>query len=237
MKVFVKIIKLSLKCIKWLFGIIGGFFILLIILSFTDIPYYAYHWLGTSNSELTENPDIIVALGGSGMPSPDGLIRTYYASQAAEKFTEAKIIIAHPSFEEDSSRQLILMAKELIIRGIDSSRIQYESNGYNTYSQAVNIASTLATQKSQLSLLIVTSPEHMYRAVKTFKNVGFKSVCGFSTFEKPVEEEMVSDKSKGKDLRVKSLSLRYNMWSYLNYEILCIKEFVAITYYKLKGWI
>ncbi|OFX62327.1 MAG: hypothetical protein A2046_07370 [Bacteroidetes bacterium GWA2_30_7] len=237
MKILSKFLNLSLKILKWFFGIIGLFSFLLFILSFTDIPYFAYHWLGTSNSELTCKPDIIVILGGAGMPSPDGLIRTYYATQAAQQFIEAKIIIALPYNEEDSLFQLNLMANELIIKGIDSSRIQYEPLGFNTYSQATNIASTFAIQKNKLSLLLVTSPEHMYRSVKTFQKAGFANVGGIPTFEKPVDEEKVLDKSNTNDIRIKSLSVRYNMWSYLNYELLTLREYCAIAYYKMKGWI
>jgi hypothetical protein len=31
--------------------------------------------------------------------------------------------------------------------------------------------------------------------------------------------------------------LRYNMWSYLHLELFVFREYCAIGYYKLKGWI
>jgi uncharacterized SAM-binding protein YcdF (DUF218 family) len=226
----------TFKFSVWFLGVFGIFSFLILLLSFTDIPYYAYYWLGTSNAELNKNPDVIAVLGGSGMPSPDGLIRTYYAAEYALKYKEAKIIIALPSNENGSLKQLNLMAHELIIRGVDSSRITYEPLGFNTHSQAVNIASRFK-EKSQLSLLIITSPEHMYRSIKTFKKTGFDNVGGIPAFEKPIDEEKVKDKENTKDTRVKNLSLRYNMWSYLNYELIVLREYSAISYYKIKGWL
>ena len=215
----------------------GVFFILLLVLSFTDIPYYAYHNLGTSQPSLKQKPDIIVVLGGAGMPSPDGLIRTYYAVKAAKESPRAEIIIALPYNEEDSMRQLDMMAHELIVKGIDSLRIKYEPKGFNTRSQAMNISAMLGNKKNVSQVLVVTSPEHMYRAIKTFKKAGIKNVGGLPSFEKPVDEEKVKDKEDVKDKRVKSLDLRYNMWSYLNYELIVLREYCAIAYYKVKGWI
>ena len=209
----------------------------ILLLSLTDVPFYAYHWLGVSNSKLSGKPDTIVILGGSGMPSPDGLIRTYYGAEAAKQFSDAKIIIALPFNEHDSLRQLQLMAHELIVKGIDSMRIKFEPFGFNTHSQAVNIANMFGSDKSAVSLLLITGPEHMYRAVRTFRKAGFVNTAGVATFENPVDEEMAKDKDKAKDTRIKSLALRYNMWSYLNYELLVMREYVAICYYKVKGWI
>ncbi len=231
-----KIKQVLLKFSIRFFIALGGFAFVLLVLSFTDVPFYAYYWLGTSTPELHEKPEVIVVLGGSGMPSPDGLIRTYYASEYALKYKAAKIIIALPSNENGSLKQLDLMSHELIIRGVDSSRINYEPLGFNTHSQAENIAS-LYKIKKKLSLLIITSPEHIYRSVKTFQKAGFTNVSGMPAFEKPIDEEKVKDKEHTKDTRIKNLSLRYNMWSYLNYELLVLREYFAISYYKIKGWV
>jgi uncharacterized SAM-binding protein YcdF (DUF218 family) len=213
---------------------LGVFFALLLVLSFSNIPYYAYHWLGTSSPAVKEEPACIVVLGGAGMPSPDGLIRCYYASQTAWKYPKSRIILALPYGEEDSLSGLNLMAHELILRGIDSNRISYEPLGFNTRSQAMHIA---RMQQPDQPLLLVTSPEHMYRAVKTFAKAGFKKVGGVPAFEIALEAETVKDKERSKDTRVKSLNLRYNMWSYLHYELLVLREYSAIVYYRIKGWI
>lgn len=222
--------------LKYVLLIHGIVFSILILLSLTDIPYYAYHYLGTTDAELNQKPDVIILLGGSGMPSPDGLIRTYYTAEAANKFPNSKIIIALPSNVNDSLHQLKLMAKELMIKGVDSLRIVFEPNGYNTHSQAMNIASMYDHYKLKPSILVVSSPEHIYRSVKTFRKVGFHNVGGMPCFERPPDEEKIKDKEKSRDVRVKNISLRYNIWSYLQYEILVLREYCAILYYKSKNW-
>jgi uncharacterized SAM-binding protein YcdF (DUF218 family) len=222
---------------KWFFGITGVISFLILILSFTDIPFYAYYRLGTVNAKLTRPPDVIVILSGSGMPSPDGLIRAYYGVQAAKKYKSAKIIIALPYGEGNSLQPLQLMAQELAAKGIDSSRFQYEPMGFNTRSQALNIAAMYPAGKGGISMLLITSPEHMYRSVKAFRKVGFAGVGGLAAFDKPIDPEKATDTGKAKDIRVKSLNLRYNMWSYLHYELFVLREYSAICYYKLKGWI
>jgi uncharacterized SAM-binding protein YcdF (DUF218 family) len=232
-----KIKQGSILFLKRFFSITGIISFILFALSFTDIPYYAYADLSIAGGTLPADPDIIVVLGGAGMPSPDGLIRTYYAAEAATKYKAAVIIIALPYNETDSLHQLKLMANELIIRGIDSSRITYEPMGFNTRSQALHIASMYGRKKDRLTLLLISSPEHIYRSVKTFQKAGFTYVDGIAAFERPVDEEKIKDKENAEDTRIKSLNLRYNMWSYLHYELLVAREYCAIAYYKLKGWI
>jgi uncharacterized SAM-binding protein YcdF (DUF218 family) len=231
------VLKLLLKFFKWFFIVLGIFSFLILILSFTDIPFYAYYNLGVSNAKLSHRPDAIVVLGGAGMPSPDGLIRTYYAAEAAEQYDDAVIIIALPPDEQNNLHQSELMAHEMILKGVDSLRIKFEPIGFNTHSQAENIGKMYGANKEKTSILLITTPEHMYRSVKTFRKAGFMDVGGASAFEKPIDAEMVKDKENSKDTRVKSLALRYNMWSYLNYELLVAREYCAIFYYKIKGWI
>jgi uncharacterized SAM-binding protein YcdF (DUF218 family) len=232
-----KIKDLSKKWLKRFFLACGIFFCFLLALSFTDVPYYAYYWLGTSSPKLEKKPDLIVLLGGGGMPSPDGFMRCFYASKAAAEYPESKLVIALPFNDDGSTSQLELMAGELRMRGVDSMRINFEPEGFNTRSQAEHIVATYTSTKNTMSVLIVTSPEHMYRAIRTFKQAGFTNVGGEAAFEDPVNEKKVKDTAKTKDTRVKSLSLRYNMWSYLNYELLVLREYTAITYYWIKGWI
>ena len=129
----------------------------------------------------------------------------------------------------------IQMAQELIMRGVDSSQIFFERNGYNTYSQAHELAEMFdELSLDTLSLRLITTPEHMYRSVRVFKKMGFSDVGGTPAFEKGlVEKNLKKDKREG---RV-SLNFRYNVWSYMQYEITVVREYLAITYYKLRGWI
>ena len=67
--------------------------------------------------------------------------------------------------------------------------------------------------------------------------LGFKKISSLPTFEIPSDAENLKDKTERKDTRIKNLSLRYNMWSYMVYEIKVLREYFAISYYKIKGWI
>jgi uncharacterized SAM-binding protein YcdF (DUF218 family) len=235
------LVKHLIRISGYVLSIMGALFLLAVILSFTDYPFWAYYWLGTHNARLDNDPQLIVIMGGGGMPSPDGLMRCYYGASIAEEFPDAAIVIAVP---EDTSLHRespeILMAKELVIRGIDSTRIMYERYGRNTRTQALNIMSLLGkTASDTLVLRIVTSPEHMFRSVASFRKVGFAHVGGMSSFEEPIDEQLLveRDVSKRKELmEQRALGLRYNMWNYLKYEITVVREYCAIAYYKLRGW-
>lgn len=236
----VKLKKYFLRVLKWFFVIAGAFFALMIILSFTDYPYWAYYGLGTSNAEMNSSPDHIVVMGAGGMPSPDGLMRCYYAARAAKEYPESEVIIALPTKEEYFYQSYTYdMFEEIRDRGIDSTRFRFEIDGVNTRSQAVEIGK-MVPGKDTASLVVITSPEHVYRSVKAFEKVGFDDVGGMASFERAVDEkELVTPRESEKDDEALpgNLDLRYNMWNYLKYEISVLRELLAITYYELKGWI
>ncbi len=229
------------KSIKILFLVYAFFTLFLFIFSFTSGPFWVYYWLGTSKAGITAKPDYIVLLGGGGMPSESGLIRCYHATEAAMSFPEAKVLIALPGDITDTASSLNRMRQELLIREVDTFRIISESLATNTRSQALNIIEYLPGITSS-NILIVTSPEHLYRAVKTFEKAGFQHVDGFPAFEQAIEAELLFDGEKLGGRKYipgvgGSIQLRYQFWTHMKYEILILREFTAIAYYKLKGWI
>lgn len=225
---------LIVKVLKRLLLVIGLLASCLLVLAFTDLPYFAYHKLSLNHQQLNGEADVIVIMGGDGMPSPNGLLRLYYGSAAAKENPNARVIIALPKNEDGSLTQLEMMADELELKGISRNRIVFEPNGFNTRSQAQEIRQLF---EAETKLLIVSSPEHLYRAIRSFEKVGFTKVGSLPTFEKPSDEENLKDKTDKKDKRIRNLSLRYNLWSYLQYEIRVLREYSAIAYYWVKGWI
>jgi uncharacterized SAM-binding protein YcdF (DUF218 family) len=221
----------------------GFIFFILLILSFTTWPYWAYHWLGTSQSEIKGTPDYIVLLGGGGMPSESNLMRTFYTYRAASMSPESKIIISVPGNPADSASTPRLVAAELILKGIDPTRILYEEMGTNTRSEAIHLVEFNGETLTNRSILLVTSPEHMRRAVLTFRKAGFAHVNALPAFENAVEAELFfeDDQLGGNKLLVPDIgghtSVRYQFWNHLKYEILIAREITALTYYKLRGWI
>jgi uncharacterized SAM-binding protein YcdF (DUF218 family) len=232
--------KLLRKCFRNLLLWFGGLFLGLLLLSFTDIPFNAYFWLGTHQTKLKHAPDYIVVMGAGGMPGPEGLIRCYYAAQAAKQFPESKIIIALPTLRKWLPQShTMAMYREMVLRGVDSTRFLFEINGTNTRQQAINCLS-LCSNPNQSSVLIITSPDHMYRSVATFRKAGFAAVGGSSSFESGFDPELLTTEDE-RNQRIlepsRNIDLRYNMWNYLKLEITVIREAFAITYYYLKGWI
>ncbi len=214
--------------------LLGGFSVVFIILSFTSLPYWAYYGLAATDDQLELAPSTIVIMGGDGMPSPSGLMRLYNGIEKAMEHPNSKVIIALPYNEYDSTFQLSLMAHELVQKGVDTNRIVFAANGFNTRSQALEIKKLADTAAP---ILIVSSPEHMYRSIHSFRKVGFKIVGGSPSFEKPSDEEKLKDETNKDENKVRNLALRYNMWSYMQYEIIVLREYTAIGYYWVKGWI
>ncbi|MCX6278109.1 MAG: YdcF family protein [Bacteroidetes bacterium] len=216
----------------------------MVILALTSAPFWIWYGLGIKKAGIHRPPDFIVVMGGSGMPSESGLMRCWYAAKVAERFTKAQIIIALPGDSADKSSSINGMKDELIFRGIAPSRIMFEDSGTNTRAQAVNIFKRISNieQIRPSSLVIVTSPEHLYRAVLTFKKAGFLNVDGFPAFEKDVEGDLSFNITKHRDRNFflnlgDNITLRYQFWSQLHYEALIIREWIALLYYKLSGWI
>jgi uncharacterized SAM-binding protein YcdF (DUF218 family) len=229
-----------LRLLRNLFVLIGIFFSICVLLALTSAPYWGYHWLGTSKSELVEKPSTIVLLGGGGMPSHSALMRSWYVAKATKSFPDARVIIAMPGDLTDSLSTPVLMKKELEIRGISSSKIGFENEGTNTRAQALNCQRYI---KMQSPILLVTSPEHMRRAVLCFQKAGFEKVNALPAFENATEADLSFDDDKlgGNKTFVpdvgESINMRYQLWNHLKYEILIAREIVALTYYKLRGWI
>jgi uncharacterized SAM-binding protein YcdF (DUF218 family) len=221
---------------KWIFLVLGSFLFILLILSFTRIPYDVSAWLGKKSSRYTYKPDAIVFLGGSGMPSEANLIRLYYTSALAQKYPKAEIWIVHPK----DTNVIADMRDELILHNVDSNRIHIEKLGTNTRDQALSLARD-AHQLLFRKLVLVTSPENMLRSVKTFRKAGFRNVGGEAAFENAMFADLGFDYKKLGGRKYipdvsSNLGLRYNFWNYLKLEINCLREFTAIAYYELNGW-
>jgi uncharacterized SAM-binding protein YcdF (DUF218 family) len=221
----------------------GVLFLMVLILSFTTLPYWGYYWLGTSQSKITGKPDYIVLLGGGGMPSESSLMRTFFVHRAAVESPESLIVISIPGDPTDSLSTARLVAAELVLKGISPERILYEQTATNTRSEAIQLQQFNQEILTDKAILLVTSPEHMRRAVLVFKKAGFSKVNALPTFENAIEANLFFDDDKlgGNKTLVPDIggntSVRYQFWNHLKYEILIAREMAAIAYYKLRGWI
>lgn len=222
---------------------LGVFFMATLVLSFTTLPFWGYYWLGTSKSVIAGKPDCIVMLGGGGMPSESNLMRAFYVFKAAQQSPESRILISVPGDTANSKSTVRLVAGELTNKGIDPKRIIYEPVGTNTRMEALCIKKINGGELTSKSILLVTSPEHMRRSVLVFRKLGFSKVSALPAFETALEADLVfKDKELGgRKIPVpeigSSITVRYQFWNHLKYEILVARELTALGYYWLRGWI
>ena len=231
-----------LRILHVCFLLLGGLFLIILLLGFTSLPYWGYYWLGTSQSKIVGKPDYIVLLGGGGMPSQSNLMRAFFLFKAATESPESRIVISIPGNVTDPASTARLVAAELILKGIHPDRIFYEELGTNTRSQAIHLLKFNSENLASKSLLLVTSPEHTRRAVLTFKKAGFTRISALPAFENALEADLVfnDDELGGNKLPVpdigSNISVRYQFWTHLKYEVLISRELAAMGYYKLRGW-
>lgn len=228
--------------------IVGRFLIVLGLLTtlllaacWTDYPWRIYRWFSMPEAQLAVPPDYIMVLGGGGIPSESGLMRTYYAAEAARLFPQAAVVIALPGDPTGETGALGRMREELERRGVARQRIQFEPRGTNTRSQAIEWRRQLHEEGAAVPILIVTSPEHMRRSVRTFQRAGFSQVGSTSAYDTAIESDLALHE-EGVDGRFAlksvegSLFVRYQFWHGITYLSRSAREAVALLYYKLKGW-
>ncbi len=220
----------------------GCLFFIVCILAFTTLPFWALYSLGTGNSKITREPETIVMLGGAGIPSGDGLLRTFYTSKLSVAHPLANVVIAMPGEIADSTSAPKLVYKELTLRGVNPQSISYESTGRNTREQAQKLAAGKSAAQLNKAIVLITSPEHMKRAVLAFRKCGYTNVSGLPTFEYSLDADLtfLDSELKGNEIAPpigNSLQVRYQFWNHLKYEILVIREYFGLGYYKLRGWI
>lgn len=222
--------------------VMGGVFLLLVVLSYTDVPWNLREKLDSYRLEKSDSVHTIVMMGAGGFPSDNTLMRIWYTSQIAGVYPDAQVVVANPGDTADLKSTSAMICSNLELYGVSRSRILIENEGVNTRHQALNVYDMCNRNLIDDGIVIVTSPEHSYRAVKSFRKAGFKSVVSFSAREKMLESNLqMSFDEIGKNNAVPdvggSISVRYKMWDYLKCEIDVLREYAAIVYYKLNGWL
>ena len=233
--------KKLLTALRYLLTATGLLFTFCILFAFTTGPYHLYHWLGTSESNFRFRPTHLVVLGGGGFPGESTLLRCWYTSSLLKTFPEARVVVSQAA--EGSGDSSFTAAEairhELILRGADSSKIGMLPVCRNTREEAIQAAGMLGVDAR---VLIITSPEHMLRAVKSFRKAGLQAIGGVPTFADPGMSDLCYDDSKlgGNDLLLpavgQSTQLRYQVWNHLHYQLVCSRELLALTWYALRGW-
>ncbi len=198
-----------------------------------------FYDLSVSETKLTSPPEYIVVMSGGGIPSESGLMRTYKTAEVANIFTNAKVIVTMPGDTADPNASCCLMKQEIVLRGVNPNRIIFENIGTNTRSQAQQVQKII---KKNAPILLITSPEHIYRSIKCLNKVGLTNVSGEPSWAQEMEADFsFNDEKLGGNKAIpnigNNIQLRYQFWNHLGYQIRVYREYLAIAFYKLKGWI
>ncbi|MBP7830558.1 MAG: YdcF family protein [Kiritimatiellae bacterium] len=214
-----------------------------LLLGFTSLPWRCYRWLGSDEFTLAADPRYIVVLGGGGIPSESGLMRTYRAAEEARRFPGAAVILALPVEGEFASSGTGRMQAELVLRGIAAERILIEPEGRNTREQALNVRRLLEEDPPDVPVLLVTSPEHLRRSLAAFRRAGLTAIAGSAVYGESLDSALAYGREElGGEARLpvhieSDSPLRYEFWNQLGYLGRSLRELAALAYYWAKGWI
>ena len=204
----------------------AALFLLQIALATPLLDGVVESWLKVSDAGTMETPKYIVVLGGGGIPSDTGLMRTYYGATHSISFPDATVIVALPADEDPETSSVGRMKDELVLRGVPASSILMETKGRNTHEQAERIWAMLGPGVVDDPVHIVTEPTHLRRSVLCFRKAGFSRVYGIGTPNTGAEANLGA-----------ASFLRYTLWTNLQLQIRVLREMIATGMYKLRGWI
>ncbi|MDQ3100996.1 MAG: hypothetical protein M3R08_06390, partial [Bacteroidota bacterium] len=120
-----KVARRSLMIVRYFIGTLGLVALIMIALAFTPIPFEAHHALASTDLICDQQNDLIVILGGSGMPSGPELLRLHYGAMQALSDQKATVVVIHPK----DTAVMDAMVQELVLRGISPDRIQRVMEG------------------------------------------------------------------------------------------------------------
>lgn len=217
-------------CLKALFRLYGALVVgaatLLLVMAVIGIPSSFDLWMTTRGEPLKEPPRYIVCLGGAGIPSESGLIRTYHAAECARENTNAVVIVSLPCDGDPATNSVGRMRDELVMRGVSADRIRMEYRAWNTHQQAVEIARMLGPLQLTAPVLVVTQPYHCRRSLLCFRRAGFNHAACWQA------GPVMAEADPGK-----RTLMRYGFWSTLNAELMYIRELLGMAYYWVRNWV
>lgn len=211
---------------RCLVGLAALLLVAQIVMGITGIPSAVVRWFTSEELPPGVAPRVIVVLGGGGIPSESGLMRTYCAAVVGRRYPASRLICSLPADGDPETSSVGRMRDELVLRGIPRESVSLESKAHNTHEQAVAIRNLLGPAALNDPLILVTSPSHTRRAVLCFRRQGFTQVGGVPALEVDTDADLGN-----------GLFVRYGFWNALESQVRFLREFAAMVYYKLRGWI
>lgn len=197
-----------------------------LIMGVTGIPQSVHRWFVTASVTLEGPARTIVVLGGEGIPSESGLMRTYTAAALRPLHPAARYVCSLPADGDPETSSVGRMRNELVLRGVPRATIQLEHRARNTHEQARAVRDLLGEGALSEPLLLVTSPSHARRALLCFRKAGFTRVACVPAVATSAEADMGAH-----------VFARYGFWNLLETQVRYAREFTAMAWYKLRGWI
>lgn len=242
-----------LRLLRGTLLLIGSLSLLALAAQFTNLPWRAYRRLAEIPDPCPHRPSHILVMGGSGIPGESGLMRTFYAAQAAHRHPEAQVLVALPLgvSQSEASRAYL---DELRLRGVPAERLRILADGRNTREQALRLAESFAGQTNLFHVLVVSDPEHIRRAAACIRKTCAESGVSVHLAALPAHPVSIEDPLPWRAAELdapgtapatqalvpdigSSLHLRYNLWSNLKYSFDALREYTAWLYYRLRGWL
>lgn len=211
--------------VRTLLHICAALFVLQIALATPLLDGIVEQWIDVADTQLTEEPKYIVVLGGGGIPSTTGLMRTYFGAEQSLAFPEATVIVALPTDVDPETSAVGRMRDELVMRGVPADSILMEAKGRNTHEQAERIKAMLGPEVVDDPVLLVTSGTHLRRSILSFNNAGFSRVSGRATHNTGTEADLGG-----------GTFLRYTLWTNLQLQIRVLREIIATAVYRIRDW-
>ena len=209
-----------------LLHVCAALFLLQLLLAIPPFDGIVETWLEVPDAGDAGAPRYIVVLGGGGIPSDTGLMRTYFGAVHSIAHPEAAVIVSLPADENPDESSVGRMRDELVMRGVPPGSIRMETRGRNTHEQAVNIREMLGPAALDEPVHLVTERTHLRRSILCFRKAGFQRVRGVGTYNTGIEAD------------IGGLGFfRYTLWSNLQLQIRVFRELIATGVYKLRGWI
>ena len=204
----------------------GVLFLVQVAIGLLGLPRPLVRWLAAEDLKLKERPDYVVVLGGAGMPSSSGLIRTYYGAVYSGGHSGTIYVVCLPTDGPIEQSGVARMRDEMVLRGIPRERVLLEAEGRDTRAEAVNVQRLLGRDALSRPLLIVSQPSHLRRAYLCFREVGFTQIGCLAATSVDVDADMG-----------RGLWWRYGFWDNMAGEVETARELLALVYYRLKGWL
>ena len=209
--------------------------LVMLVLTLTPVPWWAYAWLSRAPHNEPGPAEVIVMMGGGGIPSDSGLMRSYETAVQARRHPKARVILAMPFEPGETNGRPGAVVQELVLRGVAAERITQEGHGRHTREQAVAVWKMVGG-RAPPAVLVVSSPEHIRRSVLAFRKAGFTEVRGVGAQAQRLEADLRLADGRWFDLARTTL-VRYHIWEGLLTQVKVLREAAALAYYKVQGWI